>query len=326
MEDAWERRYALVELDLDTISDLLYPLFPGRHAVSAHLITEGKCNTNYRVIVFGVCDPVLLRLYVRDPSACARERNIHGMLQGHVPVPKSFYAGEMAETGGWSYAVFSWVEAVRLDHWLPSATPEDASKVAYDIGKAWAAKRGLEFDQPGFFDAGLNITIPFTDAVDGYLSHLEECLSRGNAGQRLGEALTDEIRQRVEENRYLLDGEKDARSLVHADFRPANMLVREGAGGWELAAVLDWEFAHSGSCIGDVGQLFRFEETLPPGFEDAFMRGAAEHGAPLPSDWKRMGRLFDLVHLCDLMDTEEERPVWSEVGRKLISASVMSFR
>jgi aminoglycoside/choline kinase family phosphotransferase len=52
------------------------------------------------------------------------------------------------------------------------------------------------------------------------------------------------------------------RQLVHADFNPKNILVR----GASVAAVLDWEFAFSGTPLFDVGNMLRFAERYPPGY------------------------------------------------------------
>ena len=41
----------------------------------------------------------------------------------------------------------------------------------------------------------------------------------------------------------LLARVREARSLVHSDFNPKNLLVRRINDRWEVAAVLDWEFA-----------------------------------------------------------------------------------
>lgn len=43
-----------------------------------------------------------------------------------------------------------------------------------------------------------------------------------------------------------------ARSIVHGDYRPANILIDDG----RVSAVLDWEFAHTGDPVEDVGWYF----------------------------------------------------------------------
>jgi aminoglycoside phosphotransferase (APT) family kinase protein len=64
---------------------------------------------------------------------------------------------------------------------------------------------------------------------------------------------------------------------VHGDFRPANGLVHDG----RLEVLLDWEFAHIGDPIEDVGwycnPLYRREHFIPGRWEPAdFLRVYSE--------------------------------------------------
>jgi aminoglycoside phosphotransferase (APT) family kinase protein len=322
MEEEIERRCGLTELDPDTIGERVRAAFPGGSVRSARLVTEGKCNTNYRVEVSGRDEPVLLRLYARDPAACGKERDLYRLIRGRIPAPEMLYASPARGEGDRSYSLLSWVEGVPMDQWLPTAEPSEAAHVAREIGAAWAALRSFRFPRAGFFGDDLQIAVPFENAVDAYFDHMEECLFRGRAEERLGKDLARDLWALVREYRALLDGEKDARSLVHADFRPANMRVCEKGGKWELAAVLDWEFAHSGSGMGDLGQLFRFKELLPAGFEEGFVTGVTESGGGLPPRWKQMGKLMDAVHLCDLLNAPEDQPHRRAQVTKLVTETL----
>ena len=62
-----------------------------------------------------------------------------------------------------------------------------------------------------------------------------------------------------------------------------------------LAAVLDWEFACVGTHLADVGQLFRFPESLPSGFARAFREASG-----LDKDAILLARTLDLTNLLDL--------------------------
>ena len=59
-------------------------------------------------------------------------------------------------------------------------------------------------------------------------------------------------------------------------------------GRWSVSAVLDWEFAYSGSPLDDVGNMLRFEQ--PPGFAAGFADGFRDGGGDLPLDWRRSAR------------------------------------
>ena len=63
--------------------------------------------------------------------------------------------------------------------------------------------------------------------------------------------------------------------IAHGDFNSANILVKQCAGCWTVAAILDWEFAFEGSVAYDIGNFLRYERASNPRFEPAFSRGLA---------------------------------------------------
>ena len=87
--------------------------------------------------------------------------------------------------------------------------------------------------------------------------------------------------------------------LVHGDFNRRNLLVRRAAGRWSVAAVLDWEFAVSGSPLADLGNFLRYERASRPLVEPHFSAGYRNAGGTLPRDWRRLARLLDLTALCE---------------------------
>ena len=85
------------------------------------------------------------------------------------------------------------------------------------------------------------------------------------------------------------------RRLAHADYNERNLLVRETGGRWHIAAVIDWEFAVSGSPLMDIGNFLRYDrgETEAP-----FASGYLEAGGVLPPDWRCLAQWIDLMALC----------------------------
>jgi aminoglycoside phosphotransferase (APT) family kinase protein len=92
-----------------------------------------------------------------------------------------------------------------------------------------------------------------------------------------------------------------ARQLVHSDYNPKNLLAVPSGGRWSISAVLDWEFAFSGSPLTDVGNMLRFRDAHPPGFDGAFVRGYREAGGVLPPRWREISEALDLYALADLL-------------------------
>jgi fructokinase len=320
MEETWERRCNLLNLDMPAIKRLLDPAFSGRPLLDARIITGGKCSTNYRISLVGYQQPVLLRIYRRDPEVCAQETCLLHLLQDRIPVSTVIYSCPDPAAYGWAYAIHSWMDGVSMD--TVSRLNDDYLPVADQLGRILAVLNSITFPSAGFFGPNLQISAPFENIVDAYLSHMEECLFHRQAGINLGESYARHLWKAVETNRSCLDDLKFCRSLVHADFKPSNILLHNQDGTWNAAALLDWEFAHSGTSISDIGQLFRREKQYPPSFQIRFIQSYVEHGGFLPPDWKRMSKLLDLVHLCDLIDTASERSNVIADVRELIINSV----
>ena len=86
-----------------------------------------------------------------------------------------------------------------------------------------------------------------------------------------------------------------------------NLLVREVEGAWQVAAVLDWEFAVSGSPLIDAGHFLRHIEPVPPAADRHFLEGFVEGGGKLPYDWSTLSHLLDAAALCESL-THEQLP------------------
>jgi fructokinase len=129
---------------------------------------------------------------------------------------------------------------------------------------------------------------------------------------RLGQPLASDLWRVVE-------GTRGDASLVHADFKPWNLLVgHEGC----IAGVLDWEFAFAGSALFDLGIFLRHDRSLPRDYRSSFIAGYLDAGGSLPADWHRLIKLLDLLNLCQLL---ERAPATSPaVGqlRGLVAATV----
>ena len=99
--------------------------------------------------------------------------------------------------------------------------------------------------------------------------------------------------------RWLLDHlpQESERALVHGDFRNGNLVVAPGG----MAAVLDWEIAHIGDPMRDLGWLctasWRFGHPEQPvggfgSYEDLFAGYEAESGRPVDPDHIRFWEVF----------------------------------
>lgn len=305
MEQDWGRRHDFVTLENDEITSLLRPAFPGRTLASAELLTAGKCNTNYKITVSGLSDPVVLRLYVRDPTSREKDLNIFQLIKERVPVPRILYTNARNEPGALSYSVMSWVDGVLFSDVLASKDENAIAECAHAIGITLANIGSYTFPRAGFFGPDLTIQQELVD--ESVMAYFEQFLFEGQTGQRLGATLTGRLWKFLNDNAHYFEALPDARSLVHSDFKGFNILVRQSRGRWRVSAVLDWEFAFAGSPLVDIGNMLRYSHLHTPTFESEFLRGYREQGGKLPTAWKKAAKLNDLLSLCEFLNSPAPR-------------------
>lgn len=110
--------------------------------------------------------------------------------------------------------------------------------------------------------------------------------------------------------------------LVHSDFNGLNILIGHVSSSCNVSAVLDWEFAYSGSGLADIANMLRYEQNDSL-LERHFLRSYQDHGGTLPPNWRLLSKLEDLVALCDMLNNSSaETPNRIRDLRRLIAAGL----
>jgi aminoglycoside phosphotransferase (APT) family kinase protein len=323
MQEGWGRRYPLLTLDTDTLSALLEPVVAGHTIISAEAVGGGLVNTNYQVAVDGWADRLVVRLYTRDLSACRLELDIYQLAHDRVPIPEVLYADPDGERYGRPYMVSRWIDGTKLDKLLTTGNIEVIKRSAAVVGETLAALAAYSFPSPGFFGPGLCLREPLGTPHESVLSYVSDCLFEREAGQRLGSRLTQAVWRLLQDHAGLLDEADGPATLVHGDYKAQNLLLRPlTSGGWETAAVLDWEFASAGSPLFDLSILLRYAGTLPAVFEQEVAAGYHGAGGRLPHEWKRVTKLLDLLNLCEFLCAESPHPAMISDVTQLIQNTV----
>ncbi|HET9109435.1 MAG TPA: phosphotransferase [Ktedonobacterales bacterium] len=306
MAGGWDRRSALLTVDTATLERLLAHRWPGAHIRSAEHVSGGLANTNYKVTLEDRAEPIVVRFYTREPEACAREAALLRLVTERVPVPETLYVEPDATHFTHPYIVLSWMEGTPLIVALEDLSPDEAPGLAHELGEVAAHIGSFTFSEPGFLGPDLTIRERLVIGPEGLRYYLGDMLA-GLAGERLGTALTARLLTQVNAKADALAAIADSRSLIHADYKDGNILVRRDPEGWRVTAVLDWEFAFVGASIFDLGSLLRREATLPPGFAAACVAGYRAAGGFAPPGWRLMTLLMDLINLCDFLNSPHVR-------------------
>ena len=325
MEEGWERPPRLA-LQREQLNQLIAPAFPGKHVASAEVLATGLANTNLCFQLQGEQDKYVLRLYTRDPAAAARELELMRYLaaspKAAVPVAPLIYSAPEPTPGHPPYSIWGFVEGELLQAlWQPLSQPSRVRElvdIAETCGRVLALLSGHRFATCGEFGPGLSIVHEYGPPSRFVPGMAHRALFEGRAGARLGDKLTHELWRVVERASPALRAIDNAYTLVHADYKRSNLLVQRRAGAWQVAAVLDWEFACAGPPLIDVGLFLRAGTALPSGFREAFAAGYREGGGHLPSDWWPLSRLVDVVSQLTFLDDPHHRPrVFAETTRVL---------
>jgi aminoglycoside phosphotransferase (APT) family kinase protein len=252
---------------------------------------------------------VLLRLYQGDPAHAAKEVAITARIAGTVPVANSLYFSATNPMTGHPYAILQWIDGQTFETVRSAHDRSTAASLGRSIGHSLAAIHSFTFDKRGFFAADLSVP----DAIDlgrsGLLVYLSRCLVDGPGGARLGADLTTAVLAFAQREGEMLDAWLGAPCLVHGDFNGANILVRPNtAGDPEVAAVLDWEFAFSGSPAFDFGNLLRPPLGHDPDFAATVADGYRKAGGSLPTDWQHIARIADLFAWADIVSRPNVGP------------------
>jgi Ser/Thr protein kinase RdoA (MazF antagonist) len=254
----------------------------------------------------------VLRLHTREPEAAARERELMSYLasnpRGAIPIAPLIYSDCTPRRGKHPYSIWGFVEGTLLQDLFKTLSDSELVDIAGTCGKVAAAFATHRFPMCGEFGRKLTIAKEYGAPSQFVPEAVHKALFGGLAGERLGVELRDALWAAVDRTAPLLREVDGRYTLVHGDYKRSNLLLRRSARAWDVAAVLDWEFAFAGPPLIDVGLFLRAGEALPAGFRDTFAAGYRSAGGELPSDWLHLSRLIDLISQVTFLSDPRDRP------------------
>jgi aminoglycoside phosphotransferase (APT) family kinase protein len=314
VEEGWRRRHPRVQLDLEAIRSLI-----GNAVLEAEVLAGGLRNTNYRLRLAREQPAVVLRLYTAEAAACAREVSLMRLVGDRVPVPRVLNAAPDADP---PWVLMEWIDGLRFDQMLVQATPDEVEQACRSAGEVLAAIHGFVFAGPGFLGPNLEIREPMGYA---WLTGVEEFFAGEPARQLVGARLANGVVRLVRQEAGRLASVWGQSSLVHADYKPWNLLVRHSASGWAVSAALDWEFTFAGPPLCDFGIFLRYSERMPPEYEAGFLDGYRGAGGSAPAGTRNLARLIDLVSLWTFLERGGDDPAIVRDIKPLLVATIDAF-
>jgi aminoglycoside phosphotransferase (APT) family kinase protein len=259
-------------------------------------------------------DPVVVRLGGPDPAI---EAAVMARARAVVPVPEVLCVVPSVGEDARPAMVLEYVTGTPLTGAL-DAGGDGMAELGAEVGRVIGAIGGVTFDRPGFFADGALAVRELPPWSRQLPEMAAVCMDRVP-----GERLDTETRQAwaglCAAHANALAAIDDQARLVHADANSKNILVTRAAGGWQVNAVLDWEFSFSGCPYADAANMTRFADDCPGGFAEGFRDGFWDHSAGLPRDrdWAYLGNVLDMFALSDLVTRPPGHPVADQAAERI---------
>jgi aminoglycoside phosphotransferase (APT) family kinase protein len=332
MRARWGPPKNQVALSRADLTALIQPAFPGQSVVASELTRGGLANTNVRLELSEHPEPILLRLYTGHtdagvaamPATAEKEATLHRLLAPKLPVPRLLFAAANSPIAGYPYMLRAWVDGERLEIVAHQLRPPALVQLAEDIGAVLAGVHGVTFPEQGFLDGALNV-VPFPPGIGGPLVEFLTTLLGSQGTERLGPELTQALLPFAEREPEFGASWSSPPGLTHADFGGSNILVRVDDRGAHVAAVIDWEFAFSGSPITDLANLLRPPLGELPGFEEGVAHGYRVAGGMLPDDWRRRTLSDGLIDWAAFLGRPQISDALADDARRMIARTLVGL-
>jgi Ser/Thr protein kinase RdoA (MazF antagonist) len=276
----WEKADTQYQLPEHLIEQMVKLAYPTKKLISRELISGGCANLNIKIQLKDDALPLILRIYLRSPDAAYLEQEIGDLLKAQIPVPMTHYVGDV---DGYRFAITEFLPGITLRELLLGGLPHDKSAIMYEVGQILAKIASC----------------PFPRVENEYSNFAQECLESEDIKQQLTSETISKITHYFHKYANLLTSKDN--HLVHRDFDPANILVSNVNNNWVITAVLDWEFAFSGSILWDIANMLRYAHKMPPEFQDSFLLGLKDRGIYLPDNWHISTMMLNIISLLDCL-------------------------
>lgn len=251
---------------------LLHRLLKGRAIMDMTLLGGGFSNLSLRFHIDGEASAMVLRIYLSDPDAQAREVAIISRLARRAPVPELVDFG-MSADGRSPYSVYRFVHGITFQELKAAGSATDCAQAAFAAGQALFRLQAL---------AATDLAaLPLASISLGEITQRGFEILR----VRLGDHCFSKVQRFLAARRDMIAALNAERALVHGDFHSRNVIFERESGVWAVAGVIDWEDAGLGSPLWDAARFVCDDGPSRPLLEPFFSNGYRAAGGSLPPEW-----------------------------------------
>jgi Ser/Thr protein kinase RdoA (MazF antagonist) len=271
---------------------------------------SGGFSTTNILLEFADGERCVLRISSRQ-ERLQMEADLLDYLSSEAPevlVPKILWRAPEHFSGGLGAFAMTYVDGHLLASLEDNLSTASCRDICEQLAFVAARIHDRRFAQCGLLGPGPKVTDPFASYAAGTVGFMQSSLENANLQRRVGAERCRRLHHCLT-HRPDLHEPSMTHQLCHSDFNQKNFLIRRNTHGrYELAAVLDWEFAFSGSGVIDIGNLLRFEPESPAVESSWFADAYRAAGGHLDKAWREQALFADLLAQCAFLINPEELP------------------
>ena len=285
---SWERTIPIQSMQLDAIAAIMAAFDKSIEVTGWSAVRIGCKNSNFAVYT----NKGMFLLRMTDKQGFNNEAAVHELVKSRVRVPALLYQAIWNHAGVFLY---EFVQGVSLQRRIIREN-RCAPNLLQQVAEAAAIIHSIPEHDTAHL-AKLDVP-PYAVWYQVFLEH-------PTTKRKMGDQLLARTHRLVSDKAAFLSVVDSHQTLIHNDFRPANMLVDRHDRVW----FVDWEGAWRGHSLADIGQFFRYRAFFQDAACQAFAQAYnAVSGIPLPQDWLDLSLFRDLVNLLQLLSINQVAP------------------
>lgn len=298
----WERYAPVVDMKIDELRSIFAEYDKSITVEDFSAIQLGCKNSNF--IVFANKGRFLLRITCL--TGLNNEMAAYELVKGKIRIPNLLFHTAKHDM---NIFIYQFIEGVPLQKNIMENGQCDHSLLAQVAETA-----AIIHNTPKEKTSGLAKW-----DVPPYEVWYQSFLDNPTVRSRIGEEMRERIQKLVFDKQKFIPEIDSFKSLIHCDFRPANMLVN----GYGQVYFVDWESAWWGHSIADTGTFFRFRRSFNDThiklFEQTYNSIAKRK---LPDNWFELSIFRDLVNPLQLLSSNQEAPLRNTALVKILEGAL----